>query len=329
MREWNRLYARAGDRINSEPRKKAVCPIFPTFTFMAERSKNKDQESAVERSVGSPSLIAPQTLPGFTRDWVWGLILVLAVIVAYSPVWWAGYIWDDDIYITSNPDMNGWVGLENIWTTKAADISPLTFTTFWVEHAIWGLVPLPYHLVNVLLHGACAVLLWRVLRSLRVPGAWFGAALWALHPVEVESVAWITETKNTQSGLFFLLSILFFLRWLRARDLDGRTNWDWNYGLTLLFAALAMASKSSTVILPVVLCLCAWWIEGRWQWRNLARTAPIFVLSIAGSALALWTQGLALAEIPIRNGCGRGRSAWWPQAMPFGFISASCFGRTH
>ena len=104
-------------------------------------------------------------------------------------------------------------GWKNIWTTKAADISPLTFTTFWVEHALWGLAPLPYHLVNVLLHGACAVLLWRVLRSLRVPGAWLGAALWALHPVEVESVAWITEMKNTQSGLFFLLSILFFVRW--------------------------------------------------------------------------------------------------------------------
>ena len=104
---------------------------------------------------------------------------------------------------------------------------------------MWGLAPLPYHLVNVLLHGACAVLLWRVLRSLHVPGAWLGAALWALHPVQVESVAWITEMKNTESGLFFLLSILFFVRWLRARDLDGQTGGGWNYALTLLFAALA------------------------------------------------------------------------------------------
>ena len=147
------------------------------------------------------------------------------------------------------------------------------------------------------MHGACAVLLWRVLRSLQVPGAWLGAALWALHPVQVESVAWITEMKNTESGLFFLLSILFFVRWLRARDLDGRTGGGWNYALTLLFAALAMASKSSTVILPVVLCLCAWWVEGRWHWRNLARVAPIFLMSIAASALSMWTQGLQLATV--------------------------------
>ena len=189
------------------------------------------------------------------------------------------------ILLTANPCVVGPLGLKEIWTTNAADICPLTLTTFWVEHALWGLEPLPYHLVNVLLHGACAILLWRVLRSLRVQGAWLGAALWALHPVEVESVAWITEMKNTESGLFFLLSILFFVRWLRAKDFDGRTGGGWNYALTLLFAALAMASKSSTVILPVVLCLCAWWMEGRWHWRNLARVVPIFLMSIAGQCL--------------------------------------------
>jgi tetratricopeptide (TPR) repeat protein len=168
------------------------------------------------------------------------------------------------------------------------------FTTFWVEHALWGFEPLPYHLVTVLLHGACAILLWRVLRSLRAHGAWLGAALWALHPVGVESVAWISETKNTESGLFFLLSILFFVRWLTAKDVEGHTGGGWNYALTLLFAALGMASKSSTVILPVVLCLCIWWM-GRWHWRNLARVIPIFLMAIVPSAVTIWTQGLQLA----------------------------------
>jgi tetratricopeptide (TPR) repeat protein len=124
---------------------------------------------------------------------------------------------------------------------------------------------------------------------LQIPGAWLGAALWALHPVEVESVAWIAETKNTESGLFFLLSTLFFVRWLRAKDLDERTGSGWNYALTIFFAALAMASKSSTVILPMVLCLCAWWVEGRWQWRNLARVAPILFMSAVSTALAVRT----------------------------------------
>lgn len=152
----------------------------------------------------------------FNRDWLWAIVLIGAVVVTYSPVGWASYLWDDDQYLTANPNMIGLHGLIQIWTTAAADISPLTLTTFWIEHALWGLEPLPYHLVNVLLHGACAVLLWQLLRRLNVPGPWLGAALWALHPVQVESVAWITETKNAQSGLFFLLSILCFLRWHNA-----------------------------------------------------------------------------------------------------------------
>ncbi len=131
--------------------------------------------------------------------------------MAYSPVWWAEYIWDDRTVITVNPVIVGPLGLKEIWTTSAADICPLTLTTFWVENKFWGLAPLPYHLVNVLLHGACAIALWRVLLGLRVPGAWLGAALWALHPVQVESVAWITEMKNTESWVVLsFISIFFF-----------------------------------------------------------------------------------------------------------------------
>ncbi|MGA8654985.1 MAG: tetratricopeptide repeat protein [Chthoniobacterales bacterium] len=231
------------------------------------------------------------------RDWLWGVILILSLILTYTPVWKAGFVWDDKTILTANPCIVGPLGLREIWTTSAADICPWTLTTFWVEHALWGLNPLPYHLVNVLLHGACALLLWRVLRSLRVQGAWLGAALWALHPVAVESVAWITEMKNTESGLFFLLSILFFVRCLRAKELATRTEGGWNYALTVLFAALAMASKSSTVILPVVLCLCAWWMDGRWHWRNVARVAPILLMAVAASASSIWTQGLQLASV--------------------------------
>jgi Flp pilus assembly protein TadD len=265
---------------------------------MAKRSKkNRMAGSRVSTKVTATSVGVQGPPSWFRRDWLWGLILILSVILTYTPVWQTGFIWDDDAILTANPCIVGPLGLKEIWTTRAADICPLVLTTFGVEHALWGLEPLPYHLVNVLMHGACAVLLWRVLRSLRVQGAWLGAALWALHPVAVESVAWITEMKNTESGVFFLLSILFFVRWLRAKELDGRTGAGWNYALTLLFAALAMACKSSTVILPVVLCLCAWWMEGRWHWRNAARVVPIFLMSIAASALSIWTQGLQLATV--------------------------------
>jgi tetratricopeptide (TPR) repeat protein len=262
---------------------------------MAKRSKKKKSVSGGDsaKAVRKPGL-APSPF-GFGRDWILGLILLVAIVLIYSPAWGAGYIWDDDLVVTKNPVIIGPLGLKEIWTTSAADICPLTLTTFWIEHALWGLAPLPYHLVTVLFHAACAVVLWRVLRSLRVPGAWLGAALWALHPVQVQSTAWIAEMKNTESGLFFLLAILYFLRWLKARDL-GQNGGSWNYGLTLLFAALAMAGKSSTVILPVVLCLCAWWMEGRWHWRNLPRLAPIFLMSLAASVVSIWSQGLKLAQ---------------------------------
>jgi protein O-mannosyl-transferase len=278
---------------------------------MGKRSrKRRLAGSGVFKNVATTNARLERRSSWCRGDWLWGLILILSVILTYTPVWQAGFIWDDDAHLTANPCIVGPLGLKEIWTTSAADICPLTLTTFWVEHALWGLGPLPFHLVNVLLHGACTVLLWRVLRTLRVPGAWLGAALWALHPVLVESVAWITEMKNTESGLFFLLAILFFVRWLRAKELDRRTGDRWNYLLTLLFAALAMASKSSTVILPVVLCLCAWWIEGRWHWRNVARVVPILLMSIAASALSIWTQGLALATAVIDP-----RLRTWPERL--------------
>jgi len=132
---------------------------------------------------------------------------------------------------------------------------------------------------------------------LQIPGAWLGAALWALHPLQVESVAWITEMKNTESCLFYLLTILFFLKGLGDKENNARTGSGWSYALTLMFAGLAIASKFSTVVLPLVLILCAWWVEGRWQWRHLLRLLPIFVISAIAGGVTIWlgTQQLALS----------------------------------
>jgi hypothetical protein len=279
---------------------------------MAKRTRKRKVAARGVSTKVTPTNVGVQVHSAWCRpDWFWGLTLILFVILAYAPIWHAGFIWDDDIILTANPCIVGPLGLKEIWTTSAADICPLALTTFWVEHALWGLAPLPFHLVNVLMHGACAVLLWQVLRSLRIQGAWLGAALWALHPVEVESVAWITEMKNTESALFFLLSILFFVKCLSPENvaqqpattkLPVRERVSVRnasaYAVCLLFGALAMASKSSTVVLPVVLCLCAWWLEGGWHWRNVVRVVPMFLMSIAASAVSLWTQGLQLATAP-------------------------------
>jgi tetratricopeptide (TPR) repeat protein len=224
------------------------------------------------------------------RDWLKALLLVVAVLFAYQPAWHGGFIWDDNTHITANPFIVGPLGFKAIWTSSAATYYPLVLTSFWVQHAIWGLNPLPYHLVNIAMHAACVVLLWLVLRCLKVPGAWLGAALWGLHPVQTESVAWITELKNTQSCLFYLLAIRFFLKWRAAGIFAGRKGTDWDYALALLCAVLAILSKASTVMLPVVLGLIWWWNDGCWRWRNLFRLAPFFIISAAASGWTIWEQ---------------------------------------
>lgn len=254
---------------------------------MAKRSSKRRKFPPAEVSSSGETIHLSSLVGVLWRQGGWQVaVLVLAVLIAYQPVWFAGYIWDDSIHLTENPCIVGPRGFTEIWTTQSISFYPLVLSTFWIEHALWGLGPLPYHLVNVALHAICAVLLWRVLLALCIPGAWLGAALWALHPVQVESVAWISEQKNTESGVFFLLSVLWFLRHLKTEKVNEVR---WNYALALGFAALAMLGKSSTVILPVVLGLCVWWIEGKWRWANLVKLAPFFVVAALISLLAIST----------------------------------------
>ena len=146
----------------------------------------------------------------WNRGWLKGLLLVGATLFAYQPAWHAGFIWDDDVYVTGNRLLTAPDGLWRIWFSldSPSQYFPLTYTTFRIERALWGLNPAGYHWVNFLLHAANALLVWRLLKRLRVPGAWLAAAIFALHPVQVESVAWITERKNVLSLLFFLLALL-------------------------------------------------------------------------------------------------------------------------
>ena len=221
---------------------------------MSRAPKTKEDESPTTTLLSSPEQHV-FSLP--VRQLLLGLLLVGLTAIAYAPALRGGFIWDDDSHLTENPCIVGPLGLKDVWTTRAARICPLVQTTFWVEYAVWGLNPLPYHIVNVLVHGVCAVVLWRVLRSLRIRGAWLGATLWALHPVQVETVAWITELKNTQSCLFFLLAIFFFAKSEAPQKPTAAGETYWPYALSLLCGVLAMASKSSTVVLPVVLGLCS------------------------------------------------------------------------
>lgn len=226
------------------------------------------------------------------RDWVRGMVLVLAVGFAYSRVVHAGFIWDDDDHLTHNPCIVGPQGLFDIWTTSAARICPLVLTTFWLEHRLWGLAPLPYHVFNVLLHAGNALVLWRLLCHLQIRGAWLAAAAWALHPVQVESVAWITELKNTQSGLFFFGSLLWLCRWQKGESVSGAHSIHHHYILAVMFGMLALASKSSTVVLPVVVCLVLMRLDGGWRWQRWRAVMPFALLAVASAVLAIWTQQL-------------------------------------
>jgi protein O-mannosyl-transferase len=219
------------------------------------------------------------------RSYGWrGALIVLLTVVAYFPALRGGFIWDDDDHLTKNPAVHSTEGLKQIWSSLAVSrYYPLTLTTFWTEYHLWGLNPLPYHVVNIALQAINAVLLWILLRRLKVRGAWLAAALWAVHPVNVETVAWVTELKNTQSIFFFLLALLIFLRFE-----DGQRGRD--YGIALVCGAAAMLSKPSTVVLPGVILLCAWWRRGRWTRQDLLRVAPLVALAAGMSLLTVLEQ---------------------------------------
>ena len=130
------------------------------------------------------------------------------MFLVYQPAWRGGFVWDDDIHLLNNPVLKPG-GVFRTWVPGTyVNYWPLTFTVYWVEYQLWGLAPLGFHLVNIALHALSAILIWRVLALLRVPGALLAAALFALHPVNVESVAWITQLKNTLSLALTLLSVL-------------------------------------------------------------------------------------------------------------------------
>src|SRR4026208_1459632 len=175
---------------------------------------------------------------------VGAILLLILIFLAYARVGAAGFIWDDESHLTQNPCIVGPLGLKEVWTTARAVYYPLVLTTFWALHKVVGLSPWPYHLLNVLLHAASAVLLWQILRQLNVRGARLGAALWALHPVMVPSVAWVTELKNTQSGFFYLLSIFCFLKWDEKPPMTRISRIDQEGVVSLARHSLAKAASA-------------------------------------------------------------------------------------
>jgi tetratricopeptide (TPR) repeat protein len=260
-------------------------------------SKDLRNAVAVRPKIGQflkHSMTASSQAPGenlgwrralWNRGWFLGLLLVAAVVFAYQPVWHAGFIWDDDAHVTK-PALRSLNGLARIWMQLGAtqQYYPLVHSVFWVEHRLWGDSTVGYHLINILLHAFSALLLVRILRQLKIPGAWLAAAIFALHPVQVESVAWISELKNTLSGAFYLGSALAYLGFDRNRS-------GGNYALALGLFVLGLMSKTVIATLPAALLVVFWWQRGKLSWKqDVLPLIPFFVAGIGAGLFTAWVE---------------------------------------
>jgi tetratricopeptide (TPR) repeat protein len=274
-------------------------------------------------------------------------LLVLLTVAAYLPALKAGFIWDDDVLITQNRMVKASDGLYRFWlTTEATDYYPMTGSLCWLEWRLWDGRATGYHVVNVLLHAVNAVLAWLILRRLKVPGAWLAAAVFAIHPVNVATVAWVSEQKNTLSMLFYALSILLYLRfdesisaeagpkavvgtrWCAATDgraaarpyptdAGRRIASILMYILSLFAFVLALLAKTAVVMLPVVLLGCVWWRHGRVNWKHWLCSVPYFVSSLILAIVTIVQHREALGKIVVQAGgfgvrlAGAGWAVWF------------------
>jgi protein O-mannosyl-transferase len=252
--------------------------------------------------------------------------LVLVTLLAYYPAWRGGMLWDDDAHMTS-VELQSADGLRRIWFDLGAtqQYYPVVHSAFWILHKFWGDATFGYHVVNIVLHALSAFLVVVILRRLAVPGALLAGALFALHPVHVESVAWITELKNTLSGVFYLAAALLYVQF----DSSRRRVW---YALAFVLFCLALLSKSVTATLPAVLLVVFWWKRGRLSWqRDVVPILPFFVVGIAAGLLTAWVEhtfiGARGAEFHftiVERFLIAGRAAWfylakliWPVNLIF------------
>ncbi len=269
------------------------------------------------------------------RPIVAGLVIATATIVAYLPARQAGFVWDDQYYITENLLMGSVDGLMRAWFVlgSAQQYYPMIHTSFWLEYWLWGMEPGGYHVTNVLFHAANALLLWRVLVRLSLPGAWLAAAIFALHPVEVETAAWIAERKNLLSTFFYLLAMLAYFRFEqpdRERTHGADPRWYWTaFGLFLA----ALLSKTVAFSLPAAIALIFWWKRGRLSWRSLRPLTGFLVVGVAFGALTAWMEknvvgatGPGWDFTPLDRILIAGRAVWfylgkllWPASLSFSY----------
>ena len=214
-----------------------------------------------------------------------GLGIFVLLLIAYLPALNGGLLWDDEAHITAR-ELQSWHGLWRIWFDLGVtqQYYPLLHSAFWFEHQLWGDSVLGYHLANLAMHAVSAFLVMLIMKRLALPGAWLGALIFALHPVCVESVAWISEQKNTLSAVFYLGSALVYLRF------DEKRRLSLYFGALGLFI-LALLSKSVTATLPAALLVVLWWQRGRLDWRrDIFPLVPWLTLGVGSGIFTAWVE---------------------------------------
>ena len=265
-------------------------------------SRRKRRRERGRRPPGKPAaraVSAPE--PRSTRREILAVLVLAALAVGcYLPALSAGFVWDDRVF-TRALAVRDWDGLRRLWFSPSeiedeAHYWPLVYTSFWLEHKLWGFAPAGYHAVNVLLHAANTLLVRRLAERLAIPGAWLVAAVFAVHPLRVESVAWIIERKDLLSGLCYLAA---FLAWLRFTDGPRTGRGGRHYVLALALFAAGMLCKSIVVTLPAAFLIALWWRRGRVTGGDLRRVAPFFVV---GAAIAAADVSFYNAREPLSLG---------------------------
>lgn len=245
-------------------------------------------------------------------EWVVMLALLLLAFAAYYPSLNGGFVWDDDSWTANiEPLLRDGAGLWKMWRDPTAlqQYYPLSGTTFWLDFQCWGWWTLPYHVENLLLHLAAALLFWRVLVRFQVPGAWLAAAVFAVHPVMVESVAWITERKNVLSLVLLLAALLSYGRFVSFWHSEDRAAGGWRaYTAAMVFFILALLAKVTAFAFPAVLLVLCWWRRGAVRWRaDVLPLLPFFAVAIA------FGLGIAWLETHTVGASGPDWDWSWPQ----------------
>ncbi len=247
-------------------------------------------KSSGEKTVGISTGFFSR-VPGFPGDAYLLLVLGVLAIASYLPALWGEFVWDDFLLMKLDA-VSSWRGIWEIWFDPVGAYLqkkdaveghywPLLYTTFWLEHKLWGFHPLGYHAVNLLLHLVNTALVWRLLLCLGVPGAWFAAAVFAAHPLHVESVVWIISRKDLLSALFYLGAFFMWVRFTEAPRLR-------RYAAALGLFGAALLCKSIAVTLPAALLIFQWWRNGRIRAGDLVRVAPFFLLGLAVTGFDTW-----------------------------------------